>query len=242
MDEKVDSYVDYTSPALSNGASSREQGTWVPGYFEEYILAHIPSEKDTRILDVGCGYGRYLKLLLDRGYTNASGIDISEKQIAYAKDVLGLANASVRDAFEFLEHAGNEYGVILLLDVLEHLETRKSIQLIRLIRQSLKDGGVLIIQAPNALAPLSPFRYGDITHIRAYTVHSMHQSLLMGGFAPENIRHFELPPHVRGLKSLARRLVWKCMLKPIISAFMLAAYGDLIGGIYTSNMLTVVRK
>src|SRR6185369_16392273 len=111
---------------------------------------------------------------------------------------------------------------------------------IQSISSALKPGGVFVVHVPNALSPLSPNRHGDITHLRAYTTHSMEQHLRLGGFV--EMRHFELPPHVHGLASAVRRFLWVSLIKPFISAYMLVANSDLMGGIYTTNMLTVARR
>ena len=41
---------------------------------------------DSRILDVGCGYGRALGLLFDRGYHNLIGCDLAPAMIALARE------------------------------------------------------------------------------------------------------------------------------------------------------------
>jgi len=41
---------------------------------------------DSRILDVGCGYGRALGLLFDRGYSNLIGCDLAPAMIAMARE------------------------------------------------------------------------------------------------------------------------------------------------------------
>jgi SAM-dependent methyltransferase len=41
---------------------------------------------DSRIIDVGCGYGRALGLLFDRGYKNLTGFDPASAMIALARE------------------------------------------------------------------------------------------------------------------------------------------------------------
>ena len=192
------------------------------------------------MLEIGCGYGRNLKALQKLGFCNVRGIDISGEQVEYATRILGLNNVTVEDAIDCLADAKDTYDVILLLDVLEHLELDYSVKLIGLIKSGLKPGGVFIIQVPNGLAPLMPNRYGDITHLRAYTTHSMDQHLRLGGFT--EIRNYELPPHVHGMTSLIRRILWAATIKPLIAVLMLVANGSVLGGIYTANMLTIARR
>lgn len=240
MDQDFDVYKNYTSTAMLVGQDEQALTRWSIGYFTANIEPHLPRKKDARILEIGCGYGRNIKALQKLGYTDVRGIDISEEQIEYAIQRLGLANVAVEDAINSLADTKEMYDAILLLDVLEHLELEYSVKLIQLIKSALKPGGVFVIQVPNAMAPLSPNRHWDITHLRAYTTHSMEQHLRLGGFS--EMKHFELPPHIHGVASFIRRILWASLVKPLIGAFMLIANSDLMGGIYTTNMLTIVRR
>ena len=177
--------------------------------------------------------------VLQNKYKNVYGIDISEEQIEYAKNKLGLTNIELVEPMQFLEKKIDSYDVILLLDVLEHLELNYSMQLLKRIYDSLKKKGVLILQVPNGLTPIS-VHYGDITHQRAHTTTSIEQCLMMSGFA--DIKHYPLPTVVHSWKSLLRRILWSYLINPLISAYMLVVYSDLRGGIYTPNLLTIAKK
>lgn len=242
MTQEYNPYKNYTSTSMIAGVDEATVTAWSAGYFRQLILPHLPQSKDAIILEIGCGYGRHVKTLVQSGYRDVTGIDISEEQVAYAREKLGLNNVYLDDALAFLEQSDRQYDAILLLDVLEHLENEYAVTLINRIRASLKEGGRLVLHVPNALAPLAPYRYWDITHQRAYTNHNMNQTLLLGGFELAKIHHYELPTYAHGFKSAVRRALWRYAIKPTISAFMLTVYGDKMGGIYTINRLTVVQK
>jgi 2-polyprenyl-3-methyl-5-hydroxy-6-metoxy-1,4-benzoquinol methylase len=233
-------YENYISTAVFVGTDEITLTRWTEGYIRSHIAPFLPDNKSARILEIGCGYGRNLKALSNIGYSNINGIDISESQIEYASNQLDLDSVHCSDAISFLNGQDVSYDVILMLDVMEHLDVEYSIELCRLIHCSLSQDGIFILQVPNAMAPLSPYRHWDITHLRAYTTHSMEQTLRLGGFS--RISHFELPPHIHGIASLVRRVAWAAFIKPIISCFMLLANSDRLGGIYTLNMLSVARK
>ena len=233
-----DIYKNYTSVAVfANENEAEAFSAWGELYFTRRILPYFPLRKDASILEIGCGYGRYLTVLANLGYTHAYGIDISEEQIAYAQQKLGLTNVAQADALTFLETHAGQYDVVMLLDVAEHLSVDYATELLTLARQRLHSGGQLIIQVPNAMAPLSPNYHGDITHAQLYSPRTMSQLLTLSGF--RQFQHYELPPIPHGLKSHARALLWKNLLKPVIKGFLLAANGESAGGIYTSNFLTV---
>jgi len=238
---KFDPYENYTSTSVLTGLDEKKFTQWSDGYFSANICHHLPNDRNSRILEIGCGYGRNVLALNKRGYTNIVGIDISAAQIHYAKQVLNLKNVYQADAILAIEQFGEaKWDAVLLLDVLEHLELEYSVELLRKIKAALAHSGTLIVQVPAAMSPLSPHRHGDVTHLRAYTAGSMDQHLRMGGF--NRITHFEIPPHIHGPASLIRRTIWSLLLKPAIAAYMLAANGSMMGGIYTANMLTVAEQ
>jgi 2-polyprenyl-3-methyl-5-hydroxy-6-metoxy-1,4-benzoquinol methylase len=208
--------------------------------FERNILPILPADRLANILDIGCGYGRYLMALDLAGYGNVHGIDVSEEQIAYAQERLGLRNCACADALEFLGGQSGTYDAILLLDVMEHLDVAYAIELCRAVQRALTPDGVFIVQVPNALSPLCPHLYADVTHQRAFTTDSVEQMLRIGGF--HNFKHFATPTPVHGLKSLVRRTVWEAIINPLLKAYFLVVVGSTLGGIYTPNLLTVTKK
>ncbi len=245
--EKINFYENYTTTTVQTGLSEKKQLDMYMGnynrHFKYHILPHLPLNKEIEILDIGCGYGRTLQSLKLYGYQHTTGVDISKEQVQYALEQAGLLNIYLEDSIEFLKKqidSGKRYNIILLLDVLEHIELEESIYLLRLTRDALKDNGRLLIQVPCAHSPLSPLRYGDITHQRAYTTYSMAQCLLLAGFNKFN--HFAMGPVPHGIKSGVRWVLWHMLINPLILAYMLAANSDSMGGIYTANMLTVADK
>ncbi|GEO04623.1 hypothetical protein AAE02nite_22870 [Adhaeribacter aerolatus] len=235
----IDVYENYTSTSVLSGVNEVELTKWSAKYFKKNFLKHLGSDKNIQILEIGCGYGRYTKTIVDLGYNNITGIDISKEQVMYAQQTLGLKNVYLADAIEFLDN-GRKYDVIILMDVLEHLELSYAIILLKKIHASLLSKGRFIIHVPNGLAPLTPPYHGDVTHIRAFSVDSMSQILRMAGF--KYFDHFALPPLVTGITSLIRRIIWSGILNPLLKAFLLVANGGTSGGIYTSNLLTVAYK
>ncbi len=94
------------------------------------------------ILDVGCGTG-VLTGELER-YGRASGIDFSYKAVEYCKE-RGLKNV-VQGVGEKLPYNDNQFDVVLVLDVLEHIEDDK--KAIKELHRVLKPDGILISFVP----------------------------------------------------------------------------------------------
>jgi 2-polyprenyl-3-methyl-5-hydroxy-6-metoxy-1,4-benzoquinol methylase len=234
-------YRRYTSTAaLPEGTDAQSLLAWSRAYFAAHIGPLLPSDRSAAIAEVGCGWGRYLAALAQDGYTHAEGVDVSEEQVAYARDRLSLRNVTVGDAVAWLGGRAARYDVILALDVLEHLDNDALIALMDAARTALRPGGIVIVHAPNALAPMNPIRYADLTHVRAFTVQSLEQLFRATGFVPRSFH--EAKPHGRGPAATIRRVLWTVALRPMIYAWMLAANGNAMRGIYTANLIGVAAK
>jgi 2-polyprenyl-3-methyl-5-hydroxy-6-metoxy-1,4-benzoquinol methylase len=175
------------------------------------------------------------------GYTDCFGIDISDEQISYAKTKLGLSNIEKADALDWLEGKNMEFDCILAIDILEHLDTEDLLKLAQKMFVALKPGGIIIIHVPNGMSPLTPFRYGDLTHIRAFTAQSMQQLFLYAGLVP--LGYYETPPYIHGIKSFFQRIIWSFLFKPVTGIFVRIAHGRVLGGdIYTGNFIAVAMR
>jgi len=106
----------------------------------EFHLDRLPRwlpliNKESRILDAGCATGYQLRLLHEAGYTNLTGIDISQELTAIARDQLP-ESVPIRqtDIFEFLAAAPEAaYDAILFHHVIEHIPRERSVELLQLL-------------------------------------------------------------------------------------------------------------
>lgn len=75
--------------------------------------------KDSKIIDIGCGKGHYIKHLINSGYKNILGIEFSS--VCSEKYLQGVPHLNV----DFLKHCESikdkEYEICLCMDVLEHI-------------------------------------------------------------------------------------------------------------------------
>lgn len=236
-----DLYRRYTSTAvLPDGTDARALLAWSRGYFHAHVAPWLPADRGAAIAEVGCGWGRYLVALADLGYARCEGVDLSEEQVAYARDTMRLGNVARGDGSAWLADRRERFDCILALDVLEHLETPALVALGQAVRAALRPGGRFIVHVPNALAPMNPLRHADLTHVRAFTVGSLEQLFRAIGLVPLAFR--ETAAHGRGPAARVRRLAWKTVLSPLVRMWMLAANGNAMGGIYTANVVAVAER
>lgn len=96
-----------------------------------------------RILDIGCGYGHFLGIMKEHGWS-VTGVDISAKVVSYGKRKgLDVRENTIDDAV----FPGCSFDAVTAFYVLEHLiDPLSSLKKIFLI---LRPGGTLIVRVPH---------------------------------------------------------------------------------------------
>ena len=122
-------------------------------FITDAISKNIPAGET--ILDVGCGNGIISRALGKMGY-RVTGIDSSEKTIEVAQSSNNFPNVQfiVVAAGELAPQAG-KYAAVICSEVLEHLDDPAS--LLMILKNSLKDNGILLVTVPNGKGPRELF-------------------------------------------------------------------------------------
>jgi glycosyltransferase involved in cell wall biosynthesis len=107
-------------------------------------ILHSVLKDASRILDLGCGIGDYLR------QTNSSqyvvGVDPHLPYVEKAKDRVPWATVFNTDGISYLKESNEQFDCILLIDVLEHLEPDDAIQLVEEAKKHCK--GIILSQIP----------------------------------------------------------------------------------------------
>lgn len=200
----------------------------------------LPPDRNTPILDMGCGDGKFLFLLEQRGYTDLTGVDLSPEQIDRARQWCPGARIIQGDVGEFLRENPEKFGLITGFDVIEHFRKDELLPLLSLARGALRPGGRVILQTPNAVSPWAgTVAYGDITHEWFFTPSSLANILNLQGFIKFEARACE--PHIHGLKSLIRACLWQ-LVKSSYALVNFIETGGGYGGIYTRVFVATAVK
>ena len=120
------------------------------------------------VLDIGCGHGKYMRLLASAGCV-VSGVDVNEEQVAVLREE-GW-RAFTPDALP----SGERYDYILMSHIIEHMPPDELVACMDRYLPFLKDDGKLIIITP---FPGERF-WHDFTHVRPYLPQSIR--MLFGG-------------------------------------------------------------
>jgi 2-polyprenyl-3-methyl-5-hydroxy-6-metoxy-1,4-benzoquinol methylase len=136
----------------------------------------VPNKK---LLDFGAGQGHFVKTALDHGW-QATGTELSPAAIKAAKDNL---NVTLIDSLQNLE--SNDFSVITLWDVIEHLEDPKATLLE--LSKYLHPKGYFIIETSNIdsldyLVLKKKWSYWHVDHLFYFSKRSLISLLEKIGF------------------------------------------------------------
>ncbi len=228
-----DAYVSSGQAQVSAGTAEAAFGPR-RAFLTEVIAKHFPQDRDAQILDIGCGHGTFLYFLAAAGYRNFRGVDTSPEQIAAAQR-LGIPNVWCGSASEYVAGlAAGSQDVVILFDILEHLEGQELFDLLDEVYRILRPGGLCLVHVPNGGGIFAMrVRFGDLTHKQAFTETSLRQLFSTIGFA--QVESFEDRPVVHGFTSLIRRLLWEAGTAPF--RLLLAAESGNTSAILSQNLV-----
>lgn len=210
----------------------RAANSWASA-FKRYLSGWLPDDRNARIVDLGCGSGRFLHLLRKLGYSNVTGIDISSEQVELARQI--HHHVVEGDALEFLMNSNERFDLLVALDFIEHLTKQEATKFLQLAEERLNPGGRLIMNSPNAASPFfGTRRYGDFTHEIAFSPSCLGHVLELFGFTGTEAR--ELGPYSHGVRSAIRSLLWQA-IRYSLQLYHLIEVGHTGDGVFTRDFL-----
>jgi 2-polyprenyl-3-methyl-5-hydroxy-6-metoxy-1,4-benzoquinol methylase len=203
------------------------------------IRPALPVPPAGPVLDIGCGQGHLVGLLLADGY-DAEGIDVSPEQVTLARAAGLEGRVREGDYRDALAERAGQLAAVTATDVLEHMTKPEVLETFDRVATALAAGGVLIARVPNAASPFAgAIRYGDFTHESSYTARSIRQLAAAAGFGSVTV--LPCPPIAHGVTSSGRLVVWKAM-SGLCKIALAAETGVLRGHIVTQNLTFIARK
>jgi len=151
---------------------------------EELIVRVVRPPKGGRVLEVGCGTGHNLAMLGKFGHLDASELDFAARTLSTKRLGREVKEAKLPDLSMFKR---NEYDLVALLDVLEHVPD--DLASLRAIHRRLKPGGALLLTVP-----ANPWMWSahDAAHhhFRRYTKKQLKELFLRSGLEIELLSYF----------------------------------------------------
>jgi 2-polyprenyl-3-methyl-5-hydroxy-6-metoxy-1,4-benzoquinol methylase len=155
-----------------------------------------PSRRsDPSVLEIGCGAGNLLGSLAEHGIRSLRGVDVAPAAVEKARERLrpwGLQDRVSRSTPSDLlnERHINTYDLVLLCDVLEHVPPVRVTEFLTVVRELLREDGLLVVVTPSALTgPHDVTRHfrppgtpPEGLHLREYTLRDLVSVLRAAGF------------------------------------------------------------
>jgi len=147
-----------------------------------YLLPLKPYiNADSRVLEIGPGWGTLLKLIQDTYHSHVLGVEISELAARVASEhyKLPIKNKIFQDFAR--DYKGEKFDVIMIMHVLEHFVDPNDV--LDQARSLLSPNGILYIAVPNLMNPDEPLdRYFHFEHVHYFTAYSLAKLLQKHGF------------------------------------------------------------
>lgn len=154
-----------------------------------HMLKQIPAsvESPLKILDVGCGNGAFAKQLEDCTQWIVDGVDLSESAVQASLPRRG--HSKVYDVFLKPRELERAYDVIVLFDILEHIDDTK--QFIDAVSFYLKPGGLILANVPALMSMYSG--YDRVAgHLRRYDKTTLNSEFQSHQFVPLRNKYWGL--------------------------------------------------
>jgi 2-polyprenyl-3-methyl-5-hydroxy-6-metoxy-1,4-benzoquinol methylase len=161
---------DYASQSIALESRLRQltHNSWVRKKFNNLSqdLSNLSSGR--KLLDYGCGYGRFL--FFARDHFECYGYELNECARSLVSDRLSVPVASSTEAL----FDSAPYDIITMHHVLEH--TSYPLQELEALAPLLSEGGLLVLTLPNAQSLVRKF-LRERWDWNAFPVHNFHYSL-----------------------------------------------------------------
>jgi len=156
-------------------------------FYRRNYLDRLPKNRASKTLVISCGYGYFVQLLKDAGYSDVLGIDSDPEKVRIATEK-GL-NCTVESAFAFLENSPGSYDAIIAEQEINHLTKEEILIFLSLCRKSLAEGGTLMVHSLNGANPVtgSEALAQNFDHYNTFTEYSLRQILDYSGFVEVNV-------------------------------------------------------
>lgn len=145
-------------------------------------------QQSMRLLDIGCGNGILMQFLSAKyPHIQCTGIDGHPVALQLARQRVPDARLVLQDFMRINEwDPKNQYDVITLLDVIEHLDD--PVQFLQLLKNRLVANGILIVSVP-AFMQLWSERDEFLGHRKRYTKRSLQNEMHAAGWRVQHCNY-----------------------------------------------------
>jgi SAM-dependent methyltransferase len=150
--------VPYYKEVIRAVAFSSEMGEFRIEQLRNWVKENNLENK--KILEVGCGRGEYIDLLISAGATKVSGIEYAQQSVVTAREKCPQIYQGYLD-LDFELPGDFDFDAFTIFSFLEHWPNPN--QGLRLIHSVLNEGGVGLVEVPNFELILNKGLYSEFT-------------------------------------------------------------------------------
>jgi len=162
------------------------------------FFKYFPSNVRGRLLDVGCGDGRFLRHAKEQSF-EVWGIDFDKKSVENVKRNLGIDtifSMSLEEFYEYAKEKNLKFDVITFFEVLEHQD--KPREFLEMVIGLLKEGGYIAGSVPNResmFVKIIRDNHGDYPphHFLRFSKSSLEKALSFSGFKDVEVYKLDFP-------------------------------------------------
>lgn len=115
-------------------------------------------DKDSRVMDAGCGDGFFLHRLKESGFSNLVGLDYSSRAMEFTEVLVQGVDLLTEDITN-IPLEGDSTDAIFMIETLEHIPPENIEDCMQEFNRILKPGGILVITVPSILMPYNMKHY-----------------------------------------------------------------------------------
>ena len=163
------------------------------------FFKYFPSNVRGKLLDVGCGDGRFLRYAKEQGF-EIWGIDFDKKSVENVKRNLGIDTVfpmSLEEFYEYAKEKNLKFDVITFFEVLEHQD--KPREFLEMVRGLLKEGGCIAGSVPNRELLFAEIAWNCFHtdypphHFLRFSKSSLEKALNFAGFKNYEVYKLDFP-------------------------------------------------
>lgn len=113
-----------------------------------FICKKLKLHAGQRLLDIGCGWGGFAKYAAERHSVQVVGITLSQEQVKYARQFCSDLPVEIR--YQDYRQLNEKFDHIVSLGMLEHVGPKNYRRYMKIVRNSLKPGGLFFLNTIGA--------------------------------------------------------------------------------------------
>ncbi len=203
----------------------------------------LPADHPAPILDLGCGDGRVLRFLADKGFRQVHGVDRDAAALASIGTLPGVTLECTEVGLDYLRAQRGRFRLIIAKQMIYYIDRGEALAYMRALRDALADDGVLLVEYFNGSLLSSrmtelkdPFirtAYTEHAMRRLFTASGLHEWFTGGERRPAN-------PRLRSRVYDALRAAWMAAYKAIL--ILERGHDSELPRIYTKSIIAVAGR